>query len=156
DHTLMVNKNEDKVDVSTGTPNLVQNLNIVGLCAPIALGPVAVAYDPVSFLAYVLAEDGLNPSCLPGVAGGNPVVAFPPAIGPVLPKVITDPAGSGITGSGGALALVTPDFAFPSPYGFACAVPSSGKVPTLDALAPPVSPSTVFGLELAKLPPGAP
>ena len=154
-HTVMGISKEDTVNASTGTPNLVQNLNIVGFCAPVALEPVAVAYHPLNFLTYVVAQDGLNPGCFGGAFGPNHVVTLPPAIGPIPPKVITNPADSGITGTAGALALVLPEFAFPSPYGAACAAPSNALKPQLDCNFSPTSPSPAFALELAKLPPAA-
>ncbi len=154
--TLMVNKKENLVDASTGSPNLVQNLNLVGFCSPIALAPAGVVSRPDDSFALVLAEDGLNPNCVSGGSGPNQVVAFPPAQGPILPQVLTNPADSGITGTNGALALVTADFAFPSPWGSGCPAPSTGKSPELDCNTAPVVPQPGFALELAKLPAGAP
>lgn len=152
--SFLINKGQDLVEASTGNPALSQQLNITGLCAPVALAPTAVAHNPINFFTYVLAEDGVNASCIPGITGGNHVVGLPPAITPsVPPVVVTDPTGSGISGVNGDLALVLDEYAFPSPYGFGCDAPSTGQPTVLDCNGPPLIGSSSFALEITDAPP---
>jgi hypothetical protein len=155
--TYLVNKGMNTVSATAGGPNLLQDLNIVGMCAPVALGPTSVALNPLNGRTFVLAEDGVNPACLPGSAGGNHVVSLPPAINPlVLPEVLTDPHGSGISGANGDLALVLAEFGFPAPYGSGCAAASTGTPALLDCNVPPVIGSPGFALEISGAPAAKP
>jgi len=128
--TYITKQGTNQVVRGGGNPMFVQNMNVIGLCSPVALGPRAIAYRPVKTWTYVLAQDGLNPSCYPGVLGPNHIVSFPPALGVFLPEVITETGGSGIGGTDGDIAVVTEDYAFGSPYGPVC-LASWGKRPKL-------------------------
>lgn len=121
-------KGANVVGRATGNPNLMLDLNYSGLCAPLALAPVDVEWDPSSQRAFVLAEDGINPACGGAVValGKNHVVRMPLAQGPVAPTLYTFAGGSGVTGTNGDLAVVTGDYAFVSPVGSPC--PGAGPV----------------------------
>ena len=142
--TCMVSRNGNVVARATNNPNLVVSMNFLGFCTPLVLAPVDIEWDPLSNRAFVLAEDGLNNggacfgSGLPAV-GPNHIVKFPVAQGgPVVPTLYTAPAGSGITGADGDLAIVHGDFGFVSPYGVACD-PAMGQPPRLDLHEPAVT-----------------
>jgi hypothetical protein len=146
----------NQVVLSGGNPLVVQNLNIVGLCSPVALGPRSIAYRPVKTWTYVLAQDGLNPGCYPGVFGPNHIVSFPPALGPFLPEVITQTFGSGITGTDGDITAVTDDFAFGSPYGPSCVASWGNKPKLLNDGTLPVPGTAAFTMKVTKGAPFAP
>ncbi|HTE06245.1 MAG TPA: hypothetical protein VK824_08620 [Planctomycetota bacterium] len=155
--TLIANRTKNLVDATSDSPMLAQNLNVVGLCAPVVLGPSSVAWNPIDKRAYVFASDGLNPVCFPGGSSINQVVSLPSALSPfVQPEILTNPFDSGITGTDGALTLVLPDFAFPAPYGFGATSPTSGKVFALDCNDAPFLGNTGFELELTHGPPSQP
>jgi hypothetical protein len=148
----LVRKGANVVGVATKS-TLTMDLNITALCAPVALGPVAVAPDPHTERVYVLAADGVG--CLGASAGGNHVVSLPPALGPA-PQILTNPLGSGITGDAGDLALVVAPYAFPAPYGFACAAPGTGKPTVLDCDKAPFIGHPSFQLRVTGAPANAP
>lgn len=149
--TVFVNDGQHLVNLTTPTPELTIELNAMfGCIGQVALGPTAVADYSAASYARVLARDGVNAFCFPGATGGNHVVLLPPALNPsVPPLLITDPSGSGISGGNGDLCVVTGDFAFPSPYGFGCDAPSTGKPAVLDCNFPPFIGFTGFELEIS-------
>jgi len=138
--TFIVSKGGNLVARATNNPNLVVDMNFLGFCSPLALGPVDIEWDPLSNRAFVLAQDGINNGgfcfgAIPAV-GPNHIVKFPTAQGgPVAPALYTALAGSGITGVDGDLAIVYGDFGFVSPYGSGC-TPGPGPAAALDLLQP--------------------
>jgi hypothetical protein len=155
---VLVNHGMDLVDLLIPPNMAVINLNLMVGCSPVARGPTNVAVNPIDSLAYVLAEDGLDPLCPLGVVvGGNHVLALPPAQSAMAPpKLLTDPSGSGIGGSNGDLAIVVQDFAFLSIYGFGCDAPGTGKPMLLDANSAPHIGSPTFALEVSDAAPNQP
>ena len=151
---VLTRSNTDNVFATTGVPGLVQNLNLVGLCGPVALAPNGVAYDSHDNWTWVFAVDGLNPSCYPTVIGPNHVVGLPPASGPFAPKLATNPSGSGLVGAGGMLSIVRPPVGLVEPYGLGCQ-PAGGAWPHLDTPSRPTSPGPAFSLSLEKAPAGS-
>jgi hypothetical protein len=154
--TYITKQATNEVLVAAAVPGLTQNLNIVGLCQPVALGPRSIAYDPLSNWTYVLAADGLNPTCYPGVIGPNHVVAFPPAAGVFPPRVATNTLGSNINGTDGDIALVMADFAFGSPYGPLCTASDGSRPALLNAGTSPAVGNSAFAIALSDAPPNTP
>lgn len=127
------------IGLAASSPNVIVSMNFNSTCLPLALGTEDIEWDPITRRAYVLAEDGTNPSCAGFSAGPNHVLHFPIAQipGVVEPSLHTNASDSGITGTNGDLALVYGDFAFVTPYGDGCF--QGGPSPSeLDVLQTPV------------------
>lgn len=154
--TYITKQGTNQILRSTSNPFLAQNMNIIGLCSPVALGPRSIEYDPISTWSYVFAADGLNPICFPGVTGPNHVVIFPPALGAFLPVVVTPILGSGIAGTDGDLALVTADFGFGSPYGPVCTASDGKQAKLLNNGTVPAPGNAGYSVKVANAPSLAP
>lgn len=154
----MAAKSSSSQIVQCVSPNLVANINIGGLCAPVALNPVDVEWNPTNRRLYALAQDGINP-CWGAFTGPNHVVRFQvPGGGPNPPVVLTSTAGSGITGTQGDLCVVQDDFAWGYRFGPDC--PATNGVPSLDhpdgiGLRPSIG-NSAFTLEVRSGPSAAP
>lgn len=142
---------ENTIGLATTTPGLLVSMNYLDFCAPLAVAPEDVEWDPIERRVFALAEDGVNlsPACPDLASGPNHVLRFPMVQIPGLiePTLYTFHLGSGITGEEGDLAIVYDDFAFVTPYGEGC-VDGAGDSGVLDVVQLPVSGISALTFEL--------